>query len=231
MAHDPFNPNGYSKQEIADALKYAVNDHLTVEQHSAQIQLLANQISNGISNLQENTIDLLRQIIYKGSANKLHLENATLTVPEVPGPDPEEPEVLGLTATLEDGIVTIRKIVETSEDVTITLSGIELAAGEYYLSTGDSLNNRNEILSMLVYENDGSYLTTVSNNDDVSASHMAQISTAITSSGDGKLEIVIDKSYTSHVYFAVTPMFSETIFDKAFAMPYFKSLSEVSADA
>ena len=221
MAHDPFNPNGYSKQEIADALKYAVNDHLTVEQHSAQIQLLANQISNGISNLQENTIDLLRQIIYKGSANKLHLENATLTVPEV----------TGLTASLENGIITVRKTAVTSEDVTITLTGIALAAGEYYLSTGDSLNSRNEILSMLVYENDGSYLTTVSNTDDVSASHMAQISTAITSSGDGKLEIVIDKSYTSHVYFAVTPMFSETIFDKAFAMPYFKSLSEVSADA
>jgi hypothetical protein len=218
MANEPFNPNGYSEQEIADALKYATNDHLTVEQHSTQIQLLTTTIRDGIADLQENTIDLFRQIIYKGSANKLHLEDATLTVPEV----------TGLTATLANGIITIRKTAATTEDVTITLTGIALAAGEYYLSTGDSLNSRNEILSMLVYDDNDSYLTVVANNDDIGQDHTINLSTAIE---DGKLEFVIDKSYASHVYFTVTPMFSPELFDKAFVMPYFQSLSEVSADA
>ena len=229
MANETFNPEGYSKQEIADALKYATNDHETVEQHAAMIQLLSNQISNGLSKLQENTIDIMQQIAYKGSANRLHLENATLTVPEVPGPNPEEnPEVLGLTATLEDGIVTIRKIVETAEDVTITVSGIKLAAGGYYMSVGDSLNSRDDIISMLAYGNNDEYIAVVTNTDDISVTHYVTISSDIT---NGKLEFVIDKDYVSHVYFTVTPMFSETIFDKAFVMPYFKSLSEVSEDA
>lgn len=218
MANEVFNPYGYTKQQIADALKNAINDHLTVEQQATQIQLLATQIRDGIADLQENTIDLFRQIIYKGSANKLHLENAALTVPEV----------TGLTATLENGIITIRKTAETAEDVTITLTGIALAAGSYYISTGDSLNSRNDILSMLVYGDNDSYQTVVANTDDIGQDHTLDLNSAIT---DGKLEFVIDKSYASHLYFTVTPMFSPELFGKAFVMPYFQSLSEVSADA
>lgn len=218
MANEPFNPNGYTKQEIADALKYATNDHETVEQHAAMIQLLANQISNGLSKLQENTIDIMQQIAYKGSANSLHLENATLTVPEV----------TGVNASMENGVITARKTDVTSDNVTLTITGFTLAAGSYFISIGDTLNSDDDICIMYVYDDNDALIAIVSNTDDVGVGHSTTLSSDIT---NGKIELELDKTYASHVYFSTTPMFSETLFDKSFVMPYFPSLIEVNSNA
>ena len=216
MANETFNPNGYTKQEIADALRYATNDHLTVEQHSSLIQLLSSQISNGLKKLQENTIDVLTQIIYKGSANKLHLENATLTVPSVSG----------VSASMENGVITARKTDVTSDNVTLTITGFTLAAGTYFISIGDTLNSDDDICIMYVYDDNDALIAIVSNTDGVNVG--TNIISDIT---NGKIEITIDKDYASHVYFSTTPMFSETLFDKSFVMPYFPSLLEVNNNA
>lgn len=217
MANETFNPNGYTKQKIADTLRDATNDHLTVEQHTSLIQLLASQIGNGLKKLQENTLDILTQIIYKGSANKLHLENATLTVPSVSG----------VSASMESGVITVRKTQETADDVTLTLTGIEVAAGTYFLSTGDTLDSKDEIFLMYIYDDNDDLQAVISNTDDI-VGHALTLNSAIT---NGKIEITIDKDYASYVYFNVTPVFSVSIFDKAFALPNFPSLLEVNSNA
>lgn len=218
---ETFNPNGYSAAQIAKALEYASDDHDAVQRYAEQLQLLAGMIGEckgDTQQLQNDVINLLKQIIYKGSANKLHLETATITVPSV----------AGLSADLSHGVIKFRKTDITADDVTIVLEGAALEAGEYYLSVGDTLDSSDDVIGMYIYDDNDEFLTFATNTDDVGVGHTLSLSSAIT---HGKIEFKIDKSYASHVYFEVTPMFSTELFDKAFVMPYFQSLSEVSADA
>ena len=240
-----FNPNGYNRTQIEQALQggmyYAqersdINtslsefDEFRVATQDAYLDLSGNLSEHKASNVtsfatvdsqMENVKDILFQIVYRGSNNRLDLTSATLTVGA------------GATGSIENGVLTLRKTAVTDADVTITISGFKLDGGSgvsYYVNTGDDLNSENEIIEMHVYgdevNNDRNPITITSNNDSM-LYYNVSISSNINS---GLIEIMIDKDYASSVYFHVIPTFAKKLYRKEFSMPYFKSIAEVSSN-
>lgn len=230
-----FNPNGYSRSEIEDALKGGMdyrdskeeiatvltniqtnlsglddevdNIGMTVEQNTAHIQLIYSEVGRVKNNIQ-TLFDLLSQIVYRGSDNKLQLDESNMTV-----------EGTGLTATFSDGVLTITK--ETTivgDDPYISFTGITIPAGSWYI--GVPKDGDDVWYAELKDSNDNIMANTGS--DD----HSEKFTIAIDYT-DCTLNIGVYK-VAAFSEKKLIPYLSSVILNKDTSMPYFKSLIEVS---
>lgn len=238
-----FNPNNYSRSQIEDALKGGMDyygDKSGIDTALSAMETSINDIGytltatgNELTRHEESSADtfnyiirkiaaiqdLFDQVIYKGSNNRLDLSSATIT--EVSS---------DITATLSNGVLTVRKPSVTQADCSIVISGVKIEAGEYYICTGDDLDSEDQIFSMTIKDHSGEAIHyPVYNNDDDMSIHYAEFPSMQSGETDttGSIVIYINKDYYNHVYFHIIPTCAITPYDKSFSSPRFPSLMEV----
>jgi hypothetical protein len=239
-----FNPHNYSRSDFEAALsggkdyyedKRGILDSLsTINGTVASLQKSVGDVSSDLAlhkqsndsnfstvNSKISSIkDLLDQVIYKGSNNRIDLTGATISTVSS-----------DVTASLSGGILTFRKTSTTSSDSSIVITGVAIEAGSYYVSTGDNLNSDDEIVSMSILDHSGTAVGyPVSNTDDM-IDHYVTIAEMAPGEGEtdttGSIEITIDKDFSSHVYYRMIPVCAVDIYDKEFSTPKFSAITEV----
>ena len=238
-----FCPNNYNKTQIAEALKRGYDSSSLISGVDTRVTSIedwkTNTAAPAISSLQSGVgtlstsvtnltrkvdnndadiIDILNQIVWKGSINVLDLSSSELTI------DTQSDD---FEATIKNGVIIAKKRATTSVDMQFTLDNLVIDAGDYYACIGDNLGSSSNIYQMAIYDDNDTIIALFSNNDGSSVSDRGlTISNNIT---DGKIVFTLDKNYASNTYFQTIPIISETNnFDKDFIMPYFKPLAEVS---
>lgn len=238
-----FNPLNYSRSDFEAALtggknyyedKRGILDSLsTINGTVASLQESVGDISSDLAlhkqsndsnfstvNSKISSIkDLLDQVIYKGSNNRIDLTGATVSTVSS-----------DVTATLSGGVLTFRKASVSSSDSSIVITGVAIEAGSYYVSTGDNLNSDDEIVFMSILDHSGTAVGyPVCNTDDMTDHYVTIDTTMAPGETDttGSIEITIDKDFSSHVYYKLIPVCAVDIYDKEFSTPKFSAITEV----
>lgn len=206
MANDTFNPNSYGDTQIANALKYALEDHAAIPDMQSDIAANTGSVS-ALRTANSNLLDLIEQIIYRGSDNIIQL-------------DPENMTVTGdLTAALHSGILHIVKD-STSTNPVITITGLDIPAGTWYLGVPNS-----RLMPLIVATLYDGLDVVAMTNPLTSVSEPFTVDTAITG---GSLEIEVDKMIVTDGL-DITPYIADK--ELSAAMPYFRPLTEVMSNA
>ena len=205
MAKDIFNPNSYGDTQIANALKYALEDHDTVASQGSSIATLRSDCSI--------LYDLIAQVTYRGSDNKLQFDNPTVTVTGD-----------GLTATLNNGILHIEKTAALiGDNPVITITGVNVPAGTWRFGIPFSALIPIMFATLIDSEETVVQIT--------GASGVSEEFTTSAITG-GSIEIEVMRVYstpeggTDFVLYTAESELSEKT-----AFPYFPSLREVSSNA
>lgn len=208
MANDTFNPNSYGDTQIANALKYALEDHAAIPEMQSDIAAHTSSIS-ALRTANARLLDLLNQIIYRGSDNVLQLVDATVTTTE------------GITATLTNGILHIVQDA-VSDDQTVTLSGIDIPAGTWYFGlTSGAIPLPLGIITAWLKDNLGNEIASTVEG----ASDPFTVDAAITG---GSLEIETSSLLVTGGRDIILYLADKQL---STVMPYFPSLIEVSENA
>ena len=185
-------------------------------QLSTNVYALSTSLSNlatRLDNTDSDIYSLLDQIIWRGSINALSLEGTTFTYSSA----------TGFTARIRNGIIMARKSEVTTTAVTMTIEGIAMLAGEYYVAIGGNLQSTEQIYTMQLYDDNNTLIGTYTNTDEEYP--MLVRTEEIT---NGKIILTLNKTVVN-TDIKTVPMFSITSeFDKNHIIPYFKPLVEVS---
>lgn len=239
MAEATFNPNGYNRTEIAKALENGlkvpegiegVPERLTtVEEVVAGLPDGIAQLQNAVGTLNttvaehdteintaesniQKIFDLFDQVIYRGSDNKLQLDESNMTI-----------EGTGLTATFSNGVLTITKSTTiVGDDPYISFTGVTIPAGTWYLGVP---KDGGLIISWYAELKD-SYGYTIAYTGNDGHSEEFTIAQDYT---DCTLNISVYK-VAAFSEKKLVPYLSSVILNKDTSMPYFKSLIEVSSN-
>lgn len=154
-------------------------------------------------------LDLIEQVIYRGSDNVLQLSNAAVTA------------TAGITATLKNGILHIVQDA-VSEGQTVTLSGIDISAGTWYfgLSAGAIPLPAGLITAWLKDDLGSDIASTVEG-----ASEPFTVSESITG---GSIEVDVSEMLVTDGTDIILYLADKQL---GTAVPYFPSLIEVSENA
>lgn len=241
-----FNPNEFTRSDFEMALdggkkywsdKVNIVDPMastvsamsqTVAEISTSLETLTGNFDqhvydNGVSFSEVNTKinekfealrELIEEIIYKGSNNQLDLSNSTFSV--VPS---------DVDVTFDNGVITFTKASTTQDPWVITISGIAIEAGTYYMSTGDDLGTSRGMV-MNLYDDNGDRVAGAIYNDEPMASCSFTLSADVT---DGSIQIGIQSGYwdPEQLPHRIVPTMAKYVYDKEFSMPKFSPLSGV----
>lgn len=234
-----FCPNDYTRNQIAEALKWAREDRDTLTTVASKVTNLESSLEgtdenvsslqssvatinssiNKISTNLEKQEDILKQIIYRGSDNKLQMDPANVTVDSV----------TGFSAALEKGILSVVKTSSSliGDNPKITITGISVSAGQWYLGLGESYDStillNNPVMGILY---DGSSVVAYTNNNGISDMFTVVEGYEIE---NGTLEIEVSKAFTSDG-FTLTLYIAHESIDKEDALPYFQSILDLGVE-
>lgn len=197
MANDTFNPNSYGDTQIANALKYALEDHGTVASQGNSITALIAASVWGR--------DVIEQIIYRGSDNKLLLDQASAVTENI-------------TATLINGILHTVKSGVVSEGI-VTISGIDIPAGTWLFGLDT------ELTAFPIYA-----ILKDDHGDSIAITDLSGVSDEFTVSADitgGSIEVYVDTILSDERNIILWLSASKPLH----ALPYFPSLLEVVGNA
>ena len=234
-----FNPNDYSRNDFVAALKGGMDFYTNGAQIKSDVddwksnkpqifgmfRTLGSEITDtkndceaDISAVDAKAVankDLIRQIVYEGSNNRLDLTASTITSASE-----------DVTATLERGVLSVVKSTTGNSDSLIVINNVAIAAGMYFIGTGDNLDPDVEVISMVIKNSDDEQEVLVFNDW-----NLAQYSMPTMSDGDtdtrGTIEIQINKNFASNDPIIIIPTCARKTYDNKYALPYFKAITEV----
>ena len=188
------------------------------DQHVYDNGVSFSEVNAKINEKFEALRELIEEIIYKGSNNQLDLSNSTFSV--VPS---------DVDVTYDNGVITFTKPSTTQDPWVITISGVAIEAGTYYMSTGDDLGTTHGMIQAMVMnlydDNDDRVAGPIYNNESM-ASCSFTLSADVT---DGSIQIDILSDYwdSEQIPRRIVPTMAKYVYDKEFSMPKFSPLSGV----
>ena len=224
------NPAGASRQDFIDLFTYlkeggglqAIVETLALNIAAIRADLAANYVTDSqyealearVAALEATVPELIRQIIYEGSANKMQFSNPTVTVTGS-----------GVTATMTNGILHIVKESASlvGDNPVITITGVDVPAGQWYFG----IPTKSLIPSIIaLLKDDQSF--------DVAATDETGVSERFYTSAfsGGSIILTVSKTYTTPSGgIDIIPYIAGSELTGNTATPYFKPLVEVSEDA
>jgi len=238
MSDATFNPKGYNKTQIADALEngLAVPGQLkTINENITNLIGATNTLSGICEDLEEsigslnttttshtasitainnkisNLYTLINQITFEGSKNKLQLDGENMTVTGS-----------SLSATFTNGSIHITKSTSLfSDSATITLTDLTIPAGTWYL--GVPITGSGLVAPWVATLKDSFDTDVVA----TGTSGVSESFTLYTDLTDASIEISILNTYSTSGTDLV-PYISSAVIPVNEVTPYFKPLAEVS---
>lgn len=224
------NPAGATRQDFIDLFTYlkeggglqAIVETLALNIAAIRADLAVHYVTESdfaalearVAALEASIPDLISQIIYEGSANKMQFTSPTVTVTGS-----------GVTAALSNGVLHIVK--ESSslvgDNPVITITGVNVPAGQWYFG----IPTKSLIPSIIAQLKDDQ-------SADVAYTDETGVSERFFTSAfsGGSIVLTVSKTYaTPSGGIDIIPYIAGTVLTGKTATPYFRPLVEVSENA